>query len=308
MSELCDCGTALRTLGTAACPALISPVYKWVFTPQFKADGTANELDLSADPTLNAAYFAALQIASADKPWIVSPRVMNFENTRAEAKMETFNNDTEQSYVMDGMKVEKGIWRETPANLSDTIKGWNCTPMVAFAITQSGQLLGMEGSGYKKLRGIKISLGSFYSSLVQNNNVTIGIQKTMVQFTWDSSECDKNLKMIAPSSFAVGYDIKQLAGLIQVDFKPHLANTATTVKVAADTNQGYLTTPVLVTGLVVGDFVVTNRTTGVVITPSGLTEISGLYVITYASQTGNLLSLACTKTGYQFATYNYTSN
>ena len=308
MSELCDCGGTLRTLGTSSCPVQIGRDYKWIFMPTYKADGTVYELDLSSNPALNAAYFAALIAQGAAVQWNVSPVVMNSDAERADDKTETFNNDTEMEFVQQGMKTVKGIWTKLPANLANTIKGWNCSSVSCFIITDQGQLLGLKGSAWQIMRPIKIQTGSFVSKFVQQNNVTIGVQKAMVQFNWDAAECDSNLVTIEPASFASGYDIKSLNGLIQVDFIAHLANTATTVKVAANTNQGSLLNPVLVTGLIDTDFTVTNRTTGANVVVTGATEIDGKYVITYTSQTGNLLALTCSKTGYQFATYNYTSN
>ena len=86
MSELCDCGGTLRTLGTSSCPVQIGRDYKWIFMPTYKADGTVYELDLSSNPTLNAAYFAALIAQGAAVQWNVSPVVMNSDAERADDK------------------------------------------------------------------------------------------------------------------------------------------------------------------------------------------------------------------------------
>ena len=308
MSGICECGSPLRTLGSPSCAVTIGRSYMDVFVNTYNADGTLYELDLSASPTLNAAYFAALIAAGATNQWNVSPVIMNGESERADAKTESFNNDTVMEYVQNGMKSVKGVWVKSPANISNTLLGWNCSFISVFRITDLGQIVGLKGSGWQKIRPIKIQKGSFQSKLVEQSNTNINVQKTMFQFNWEAGDCDNELVTIEPASFASGYDIKSLKGLVQVDLEPHLVNTATTVKVAANTNQGSLLNPILVTGLVAGDFTVTNRTTGAAVTISGVTEISGKYVITYASQTGNLLALTCTKTGYQFATYNYTSN
>ena len=303
--NIVDCGSGLRSLGIAGCPALFGRAYKFVFTQYFKADGTVNELSLATSPTLNSAYFAALLI-QADKPWLPSPEILNYESEREADKFETFNNDTISLFVQQGKRTVKGVIAQVPANLSVALKQWNKTQVGVFIITDKGELVGMEGSGWMKLAPIKIELGSFGSVLGVQTNTALNVQKAMIQFNYDVSECDANLKMIAASSFDAGYDIKQFNGLVQVDFKAHLVATATTVKVAADTNQGSVYSPILVEGLVVGDFVLTNLTTGLAVVLSGVTEIAGKYVGTHAAQTtGDDMKLTCTKAGYQFAPYLY---
>lgn len=303
MCNVCDCSGGIKSLGVASCPALFDAAYKFVFTPYFKSDGSINETSFAANPALNAAYFAAKIALTLDQPWYPSPEVMNFESERAEAKFESFNNDTVKLFVQNGERTVKGIWVNVPAKIADILNEWNCTQWGFYVITKAGELVGMEGSTYKHLAPIKIQKGSFSSILQQKSNTAIMVQKAMVQFQYDISECDGNLKMIDAPSFATGYDIKQLNGLINVVQKPTTAITATTLSIAADTGQGDIYTPILVEGLVAGDFVISNLTAGTTVAKT-LAETSGKYVLTFSAQTaGDYLKVTCTKSGYQFTIY-----
>lgn len=304
MCNICDCTNIAKSLGLVGCPALFDVAYKFVLTLYRKADGTVNEINLSADPTLNAAYFNAL-VAQSDQPWIPTPEVLNYDTEREDAKVETFNNDTVSVFVAQGRRTVKGVWIQVPANIADILQSYNCSEFGFYVITKAGELVGMEGSGWKKLAPIKIEKGSFKSKLMPKTNVAINVQKAMVEFAYDEGECDGNLKMIAASDIAAGYSLKQLAGLIQVQFKQVSAGSSTTLVIAADTNQGSIVSPSLVTGLVAGDFVLTNMTTGLAVAKTLAESAARVYTLTFLAQTtGDELKLTCSKTGYSFTIYS----
>ena len=302
MCEICDCSNGLRHLGQANCPALFASAYKFVFTPYFKSDGTVNVWDLSANPTVVKATFTAK--LTATEPWIPSPQVLNYDTERAEAKLETFDNDTVKEYVQDGERTVKGIWTKVPANLAETIKGYNCSDVGFYIIDKAGNLIGMQYD-YKKLAPIRIQKGSFFTNFMTRVGTAIRVQQAMVSFAFDPSECDGELKMFSAKDIADGYDLKQLNGLIQVDLVPFAAATSTTLSLAADTGQGSIATPINVEGLGATDFVITNVTTAATVSKT-LTEVNGQYVLTFSAQTtGDIGKVVCTKAGYKFAQYNF---
>ena len=302
MCNVCDCGAGLKSLGVVGCPALFGRAYKYVFLPYFKEDGTINGLDLSSDPVLNEAYFTAL--LTQESPWLPSPQVLNGDSTREDDKFETFNNDTVSLFVQQGKRNVMGIFAQIPANVSDTVKSYNCTQMGMYVITESGQLIGMEGDGWKVLNPIKIEKGSFGAIFKPQSNTSLNVQQTGIKFNYDISECDGNLKMIASDDFT-GYDIKQLSGLVQVEFKVFASASTTTLKVAADTNQGAITSPILVEGLVASDFVIKNVTDNSTVSKT-VAESAGKYTFTFSAQTaGDEGLLTCTKDGYSFTPFKF---
>jgi len=303
MCNICDCDGGLKSLGEAGCPALFGRAYKYVFTTYFKSDGTVNELDLSSNPTLNKAYFDAL--LRANDPWIPSPEVMNYNTEREDDKFEEFNNGTLSLFVQQGKRSVDGIWVNISANIAGIIKEYNCYNVGFYVITDLGQLIGMEGSGYKKLAPIKIEKGSFSSKLMMQTNVALTVQKAMVKFNYDVTMCDSKLKMISPDSFT-NYDIKSLMGLVQVQIKAFASATSTSVKVVLDTDQGAITDPILVEGLAAGDFTLYNISDAASVSITSVSETLGQYTIVYSAQTaGDKMRMTAEKDGYKILDYYY---
>lgn len=304
MGQLCDCESGLKHLGQANCPALFASAYKFVFTDYFKADGTVNELDLSSFACTKAAFEA--KVSTATNPWIPSPQVLNYDTERAEAKFESFDNDTVKEYVQDGERTVKGIWAKVPANLANILKGYNCNDVGFYIIDKYGNLIGIE-TGYQKLAPIRIQKGSFNSIMMPPVGTAIRVQQAMVSFSYDPSECDGKLKMLSSDDIVAGYDLKQLKGNIQVTFKTAGAGSSTTLVVAADTDQGSMKSPIMVTGLVASDFVIKNVTNSNATVSKTVAEVDGVYTFTFTAQTtGDVGKLTCTKAGYNFPTYEFT--
>jgi hypothetical protein len=87
-------------------------------------------------------------------------------------------------------------------------------------------------------------------------------------------------------------DFTDLPKIIDCNLKAStITTTNVSVAVNTDFRQGQRITgvnePGNVNGLLVTDFLVTNVTDGLVITPSGVVELDGVYTFTYAAQTSN---------------------
>lgn len=300
--ELCTCVDGIPSLGSPHCAKLIKTMYRPDFTNFLKSDGTNNTIDLTGNPDLNSTYWSG-KVTTTTNPLRPSQVIHDAATERAAAKYQEFDNGAFKRRLETGIRTVKCVLVDVPPSLVDYYLAMNCDDVGFYFADMASNYVGIKYA-YNVLRPIRVAKGSIDALYVGEERGKAGM--IMLSWDWDESECDSQLQMIQSSDFDQ-YDIKQLQPLVQVELQPHLVATSTTVKVAANTNQGSMTSPLLVLLLVAGDFILTNTTTGLVIAKT-LTEILGKYVLTYVAQTaGDRMTLSCTKTGYTFFTYKFTA-
>lgn len=298
--SLHSCGYVNNNFGQAKCRALFSEGYKVIPVPYLTAAGRINGLDLTANPALNQAFFEGKVTESQVTAWRPTGPILDFKSERADPVTQDFNNGLNKIRVSDGLRtVMFGFGEDAPIT-KKKIESMNKDQWGFFLIDKKGNLIGSrrQGTPYKILDPIAIALGSITDKFVFPSDTEI--QMNMVGFTVDQAFDDADIAMIEATSMT--YDLRLLQGLIDADLirNTNISVTATGFAIVADTLQGSVNVPILIEGLVVGDFVDTNQTTGATITITSVTETApGYYTFVVPSMTtGVLYKIECTTTGF----------
>lgn len=293
----CPCGLTNNFNGVA-CPSVFKQAYGGAFVPYFTTAGAVNGLDLKAAPALNAAYFTALVSAAQAIAWRPLPPILDFKSNREARVMQEFNGGNVKLPVSDGNRSGSFILDEVAPIFKDKLDNlkddWG---LVLW--DKNGNIMGVRGPGYKQFYPIRLQRRSIYGDFVLADDKTR--QNVMCGFTVDPNIKDSDLCMI-PAEDLASYDIRNLRGLIDAEIiqNTNVTQTATAFGVVVDTLQGDINTPMLIEGLVVGDFTLVNQTTGASVVITSVTEVApGYYSFVVPALTAGVkYKLNATTTGF----------
>lgn len=294
--EVCVCNAGLSNTGTA-CTPIMQKAEKIIVVPYYDKDGIINYIDLTT-ATFTPAYFSGLVNQSdKSKRWYPLPEVLNVEDTRADNKMEEFN-DGSSVFISEGIRSFSGLLVKGTPQLKAKIEAIRCLPVGIFIVDKSGNLIGAYKSA-NKLYPIKLESASVSAKLVKTTDSTI--QKLELHFTFHNDEKDEDLRMVACNEMS--YDLHEITGLL--DINATFSNITTTgFRVCLSTDYGTVLNPVMDEGMVIGDVDLYNNTDSAPVTPLTVVEDSnepGCYNVTFAAQTSaDVLFMTITRTGRDY--------
>jgi hypothetical protein len=300
MTAACSCNVGLGNTGHPNCPSIGGVTHSLIFVPYFTSAGVKNGINLST-ATLDSTYFNALT-AQSDRmlrwrPVNTGKPMEEVDINRAEAKYKTFPSG-QKYYVQDGEKTFKATLPLADPGLVKFFDSMRCEKVGVFVVDREGNLIGNKGTaGY--LYPFRVADGTADSYFMHPKDGEVTTQ--MLRFDFDMTERDGDIGMIEATDMS--YDVKLLTGLYDV-YGEFSSITTTGFIVDLRTYFGSASSPNRVTGMVSGDFVLTNRGTGATITITSVTEntvTAGIYTFVIPAQTsGHKLKLTATETGYDF--------
>jgi hypothetical protein len=269
-----------------------------IFVPYFTSAGVKNGITLSS-ANLDQTYFEALT-NQADRslrwrPVNTGKKMESVSITRADAKYKEYPSG-ESYFIQSGQKTFEAVLPQAGYGLVRFFDSARCEKMGVFIVDRDGNLVG-NGKTAGILYPFRIADQSINADVMHAQDGEV--PEVKVRFNFDSTEDDADIQLIESSEMS--YDVRNLEGLYDA-FGVFTTISATGIVVDVRTHYGTAKNPNRVTGLEVGDYVLTNRGSGATVTITSVTESSvtpGIYTFVIPSQTsGHKLKLSFTLAGY----------
>lgn len=293
----CKCDAGLSNTGQPNCQPISKVARKLILVPTFDDAGALNTLDLSS-PVTQAVIDALRNQADKSKRWYPTPVLDNVEDVRADDLVESLNSGLD-IFIQEGTRTFAGVHVKKAPALHLEYQSFACRQMSAFVVDKDGNLIGTQKSDdLTILTPIKIQLDTFKSSYIKPTDAAVS--KVALAFAWDETENDGDLRMVLEDETTA--DFAALSGLLDVNSE--ISGITTTEFVAKlFTDYGTALNPVLVKGLVPGDFALQNLTDDAAVTILTAAESpEGSYTITFAAQdSADVLELTPTKANFDFS-------
>jgi len=294
MAQECNCDTGLFNLQPSSCVATPGIARKFVFVEYFKADGSVNGVNLS-NPFGEAEIDALLAQSDKNLRWFLSDRFKNFVTERADPNFETVDN--ENLFISQGTRTMTGNFYAAGADLAAKLDGNRCVELGVFMIDSANGINGVVTRDLF-LDPIRLNKETFFSKInfpTESNRFNV-----MFSTEWDRLVKDGDLRTLAFSDHKT--DLLNKVGLIDVLARFGTASLATEISIELyDVDGSAAGDPF--TGLVLGDFTITNETIAASITASAAIESpNGTYTFTIPAQvTGDFITVTATKAGFDFS-------
>lgn len=286
MSLLC-CKSGLPNYGRGLCTVQMGEIVGVISVPTYNSDNVRNFINLSLP--FGQTQIDALLTADPETRTQWSPFPRMYAVTLPIA-------DTVFDEATDGTKsfVREGIWslnseirdKDAVAAILKKLKSLRCKDYSFYLVTRDNQLVGVTPGGGNKLYPLELNSGSTDPKMMFRD--AQATNKIMFNVDFDNLIKQQDLYILQGEDLTTYVDFLRLQKL--TDVQMYYANlTATTIKVGVKTDftQG-LQPNNDVTGLEIGDFIFTNKTTDTVIVPSAIEEdplVDGLYELTFTAQT-----------------------
>lgn len=311
-AKTCDCNVTTTNTGAGCTPVMKVEKRPWIMN-ETKADGTLNYIDLTSD--LDDEYFSGL-INNVDplQRLYPLPEIKNITDAREKPVVYAWKDGTEV-FVRDGIRKFEGMFPPDSASpqLTGILEGQRCSKPCKFSVDADGTVWGKISDDGTKLYPVKMdaqSVAAIFTKPTDTEPQMLGYS-----FNYHPSEKDCVLRGLVPSEMADGVDPLSYNGLIDVFVKVVSCND-TKLVVKLTTVFGTALNPLVVTGLVVGDFALYNVTdsSAIALTGSGSAfaeNPDGTYSLTYATAdqptAADVLRLTPTEDGYDFLAVVQTS-
>lgn len=295
--EICSCEvSSTRNTGLSSCFNVQGEAKMLIMQRIYDDAGVLNMIPKAT--TFDDAYVSSM-INNADqsKRWYPVGKFVEVDMETAENNTFT-RRDSSIGFLGEGASTFKGMLEKYPAQYKSVLDSYRCSEWGAYVIDREGKPFGYikdDAGVYPRPISPNSAAGRFVHE-VQNSSLPM-LEFT---FTWDVSVNDA----------CTGYIANAATGLLTssglVDVYAFKADGTEGVDVASSTqfsfyakhafggaNSGY------VTGLVSGDFVLTNETTGLAVVVTMVEGANGLYTGTILAQTTNdVLRLSGLTTAY----------
>lgn len=293
MTQACSCNLTHGNFGTPDRNCIADQITHAFLMPYFAANGSINKLDLATDWT--AAFFSALvnQVDPYSRLFPFGRKIESAKNERGEPIYHEYESGT-KIFTQDATRVFSGVLPKTPFGIIKAIESHRCSDMGVFYMTKNGQFIGnMSEWGY--LRPFRLAKETLHSyAKFADDKVP---QEIMIRWEIDQSENDGDIGGVELSEMET--DPRILVGLKDA-YGVVTSVTATGLVATIFTLYGSAKNRVMVSGLVIGDFDLTNLTDDAAITITSVAEgADGVYTFVIPSQTSaDRLKLEFTKAGY----------
>lgn len=303
----CSCNESLSNTGQTNCQPLFKVAKKLIFVPTYDGTGALNKLAVGTlfTPSL---LTAKLNHATKASRWYPSPDLENVGGDRAESVFDTAPSG-KKSFVKKGVRTMSfEIWDEGTEYLYQ-LEALRCTDVSVYVVDNEGNIRGTVPStedGF--LYPIKIDKASFDAKPIFATDTTV--EKLAVQFDWEQSESDAQLRMITATDMTA--DLLNAEGLLDISIE-YSTITQTSVIFTLQERFGSRKTRNKLTGLLISDFYdavggtasrLYNVTDSLAVTISTFAESTsspGTYTLTFASQTvSDVIRVTPNKNGFDF--------
>lgn len=269
----CDCNAGLSNTGRPGCVPIWSVTSSLIVVPLYANDGTRNGIDLSTSVPV---WADLVNESDASKRWFPLPAFENVELPKAESQFEEAPSGR-MAFLRQGKRSFTGeLWQEdsTPTFLGKLDKS-RCVDFGVYVVDVNGNLIGSKEGDY--LYPIPVDNASWNPTFMFATDSTV--QKIMLTFDFDRLFNDSTMYMITVDE--AGQDFTALSGLIDVNLN-NAAATTTEVTFDAQLDYGTAYNPILFTGALAADFVVT--VAGVIDAGITLSEgPDGSYTLTFSA-------------------------
>ena len=303
----CSCNESLSNTGQTNCQPLFKVAKKLIFVPTYDGTGALNKLAVGTlfTPSL---LTAKLNHATKASRWYPSPDLENVGGDRAESVFDTAPSG-KKSFVKKGVRTMSfEIWDEGTEYLYQ-LEALRCADVSVYVVDNEGNIRGTVPStedGF--LYPIKIDKASFDAKPIFATDTTV--EKIMVNFDWEQSESDAQLRMITATDMTA--DLLNAEGLLDISIE-YSTITQTSVIFTLQERFGSRKTRNKLTGLLISDFYdavggtasrLYNVTDSLAVTISTFAESTsspGTYTLTFASQTvSDVIRVTPNKNGFDF--------
>lgn len=277
--ESCACDAGLSNLGYPGCSTQIKVARALYIVPTFDSTGVKNNVTVAT--AIDDAFLTArFNDPDNSKRWYPLQKLETVTPARADATLETAPSGR-TAFVKDGIKKWTADKWEGGAVLKKSLDAIRCNDVSVFIIDAEGKLVGMDKDDTGvTLYPIATDKASWYTKLIEATDTTI--EKLQISFDWAQSEFDADIRFVVPTG-----DLFSSNGL--TDITATVSNIITTgFKAKLFTKNGYgdISKKIPATGLLIGDFVLKNKTTPAAVTILTMVESpDGTYTFTFAAQT-----------------------
>lgn len=293
--KVCKCDVALINTGLPNCTTIHGIANRLIMVSKYDTSGTENTIP--SGTTFNQAYLDA-KINNADElaRWYPIAGVFeNVEQLREDSVYFEANSGTKR-FVRKGIKNFAGMLLEFPAAYLKSLDQFKCGQWTCLIVDCDGGLVGY-GDLETGMTGIPVEKATMDANFVEQTDSDVAMLK--LDWQWDKSTTDANIKYIASDDITA--DLNDSKGLI--DVVPLKTDFTRGYDVASATEFSFDAKTIFgtkVTGLVVGDFTLTNTTTASSVSITSVVESpAGLYTFTIPAQTTNDLgTLDLSKDGF----------
>ena len=278
----CTCSSTLNNTGKTSKQTSVA-AGKVLYAVQLKADdGTVNEIPSDVDFTQE--YLdAKINETDETKRWFPIGTFVNNEDTRGDVITESFS-DGSTAITQNGVRTYLGLLKSYAPVYVGRLKGFACTDFGIYTVDQCGDWVGsLSSTG--TLRPIKVNKESWNPQYIKATDTVKA--KVQLGFEFDQIELDEDLRVIEAADISA--DVKNAEGLLPLSAA--ISSTSTTGFVAALTIEydKFLDSgKEIVPSWVIGDFILTNKTTNSVITITSVTESpEGTYTFVIPAQSAS---------------------
>jgi len=300
MAEICSCEDGVIGFGQPSCIPSFDRDKKLIFVSYLDNTGAVNSI--KSTDTLDAQYFedkvnAGIGSSALDKSqrWHITQEINDITGERAEPVTESIDNIdyivTQGTRKYIGSIVKEGA---VPAYMK-SLESISCQKMGYFIIDVQGNIIGMKNDITGELDPIKIETGTFFVNYKFRSSSEK--ERIMLQFNIGENERDSDLNFVPASS--IGVDVLELSSVIQVN---GVTNTPLTTGVVVDFSfiYGSVFAAQTFDGALPGDFIATNKTTGLAVTIVTAAELpDGTYTFTWVAEpSANEIEIEIDKIGF----------
>ena len=291
----CKCTYSFGNTGIAGAVSIQGVTKKILLVPTYKADGTKNYYDPSI-PLTPAILAAKINNSDINQRWYPFGELKNVASERGDSTTESFA-DGSLIHIQDGVRSFTGLKLNGTPFEKRNLDKWKCQSFGVYVVDISGALVGqLLSDGY--LYPLEVDNESLDVKLMLGTDTTV--QKIELKYNYASSVYDGEIGLISCASITA--NLLGAVGLI--DVKSTISNKSTTgFRAALSTGQGDVASPIMVTGLLIGDFALYNVTDSASIIITSVLEIStGVYTFVIPTTANTkVLRLTPSKTRFDFA-------
>jgi hypothetical protein len=289
----CNCDTGLSNTGQPSCVTLQSVTSKVIQVPLMANDGTPNRLSLTT-PITATTFTDLVNETDSSKRWYPLPNFENVELAKADTIFEEANSGR-KAYLRQGVRSFMGeLWATngTPQFLGK-LQSDRCVAFGIYIVDVNGNLVGSKKGDY--LYPITVDNNSWDPKLMFATDSTVG--KIMLGFDFDRLFDESTMWMITATEGLM--DFNSLNGLLDVNFSAPAIVPTVSINFDAFLSYGTAINPLDYQGALTGDWVLTNLTTGLVITATTTeTATAGNYTTLATFVTGDQYKLSVAKVGF----------
>jgi hypothetical protein len=293
----CSCDISFSNTGRANCIPVFQIARKIVVVPIYDSTGAKNKVS-TASVLTHTTINGLINQADRSKRWYPLPKVKNAKFPKADPTYQEFE-DGSKKFVKTGVRTGEMLFVDsvTPSFVG-VLNGGKCTELGVYIVDNKGNLLGYTYGESGSLYPIPLNKSTMDAIYEFANDTAVAT--SMLKFEFDVDLEDSYLRMIKADSIT-GLNMLNVNGLIDV-YSTNTAISQTSHSTKLFLDEGDLVDPIVVTGLVAGDFALYNVTGSAAVTILTCVESpAGVYTFTYASQTlTNVLRITPTKANYDF--------